>query len=448
MASDPDDPAVLRGRLVDQLISAELIRTAAVEEAFRAVPRHVFLPGSAVAAAYADEAVVTKWAADGRPISSSSQPAIMALMLEQLDVRPGQRVLEIGAGTGYNAALLAHLVGPAGQVVTVDVDADLADLARARLAELGVTGVRVACADGAGGDPAGGQFDRIIVTAGAWDLAPAWRAQLADGGRLVLPLSLRGMQRAVAFEPDGDGWESRSIIDCGFMPLRGAMAEPGGPRQLGGQAGLFVNVDDDRELDTDALYAALAEPGEPVSITARLTLRDIWGGLALWLALHEPDAAGFGASGTAVELDLIPPLLSFSGQAMTLGVIGPGSLAMLAHSAPAAAGTPAGATGAEAGGADAGAADAGGGAGGAGAPTGVAGGELVARGHGPGGAELAGRLAAQVDAWDLAGRPGSGRLRLRARPIGSAPDPSAMAIEKRYVRVELHWSAGRDGAAG
>jgi protein-L-isoaspartate(D-aspartate) O-methyltransferase len=92
--------------LVVRLKAGGSLRTAAVEAAFRSVPRHVFLPDVGVTDVYTDRAFPTKHA-DGRPISSSSQPAIMAIMLEQLGLQPGQRVLEIGAGTGYNAALMA-----------------------------------------------------------------------------------------------------------------------------------------------------------------------------------------------------------------------------------------------------------------------------------------------------------------------------------------------------
>lgn len=122
-----------------------------VTGALRAVPRHLFLPEVPPGAAYRDEAVVTRRDAEGRPVSSSSQPTIMALMLEQLGVEPGHRVLEIGAGTGYNAALLAHLAGPGGRVTSVDIDPGLVGRARGHLAEAGFPGVEVVCGDGAEG---------------------------------------------------------------------------------------------------------------------------------------------------------------------------------------------------------------------------------------------------------------------------------------------------------
>lgn len=109
---------------MDRLSGACYITTEPIAEAFRAVPRHFFLPGVEAEKAYSDEAVVTKWASDGQPISSSSQPAVMAIMLEQLSGQSGQRVLGIAAGTGFNAALLAHLAGEAGAVMTIDIDAD------------------------------------------------------------------------------------------------------------------------------------------------------------------------------------------------------------------------------------------------------------------------------------------------------------------------------------
>ena len=107
--------------LVEHLKEENCITTAVVEQAFLVVPRHLFLPGEPLEQVYSDRSIVVRRDAEGQWTSSSSQPAIMAIMLEQLDLKPRQRVLEIGAGTGYNAALIASIVGPGGRVVTVDI---------------------------------------------------------------------------------------------------------------------------------------------------------------------------------------------------------------------------------------------------------------------------------------------------------------------------------------
>lgn len=192
-----DLAADLRGRLVDELCEWEPFRTVTVENTIRTVPRHVFLPGTPIEEAYSHGNVVTHRDSDGVAISSASAPGIVAGMLEQLDVRPGQ---QIGAGTGYNAALLAHLAGPEGEVTTVDIDADVAEDARRNLHAAGYAGVRVICGDSEDGYPAAAPFDRIVVTAGAWDISPAWLEQLAPGGRLVVPLRIRGLTRSGALE--------------------------------------------------------------------------------------------------------------------------------------------------------------------------------------------------------------------------------------------------------
>src|SRR5262249_49722914 len=124
-------------RLVAELAAHDVIGTDAVRRAFLAVPREAFLPGRPLSEVYRDVAIPTRFDAQGFPKSSSSQPAIMAAMLEQLDLQPGQRVLEIGAGTGYNAALLKELVGAAGRVVSIDLDPQVAREARAALRATG-----------------------------------------------------------------------------------------------------------------------------------------------------------------------------------------------------------------------------------------------------------------------------------------------------------------------
>jgi protein-L-isoaspartate(D-aspartate) O-methyltransferase len=212
----------LRNALADRLRDQGTVRTGRVEAALRTVPREKFVPAVPVEKAYADEPVYTKNDGDGASISAASQPTIVAMMLEQLQVEPGQRVLEVGAGTGYNAGLLAHLVGDTGQVTTIDVDDDIVDGARSGLEAAGIENVRVVLGDGALGYADGAPYDRIIATVGAWGLPPAWLEQLDPQGRLVVPLRLRGsVSRSIIFERAGGSWRSIDSAVCTFMPLRG-----------------------------------------------------------------------------------------------------------------------------------------------------------------------------------------------------------------------------------
>ncbi|MGH3838124.1 MAG: methyltransferase, FxLD system, partial [Pseudonocardiaceae bacterium] len=215
----------LRAALADYIKSWGAFRTPQVEAAFRTVPRHLFLPGVDLDIAYGRQPVVTRRAADSTSVSSASSPSLVATMIEQLAVQPSQRVLEIGAATGINAALLAELVGPTGTVVTIELDEDLAARAAASLETAGYPLVKVICGDGALGHPGHAPYDRLIVTAEAWDLVPAWWDQLTVGGRLVVPLRLHGsgLTRAIAFDlHQPDQMVSTSAVVCGFVPLRGA----------------------------------------------------------------------------------------------------------------------------------------------------------------------------------------------------------------------------------
>jgi protein-L-isoaspartate(D-aspartate) O-methyltransferase len=377
------DEAALRDRLVHRLLSSGAMPDGPVADALRAVPRHLFLPGVDPAAAYEDEAIPTRWSADGRPTSSSSQPAIVAAMLEQLGARAGDRVLEIGSGTGWNAALLAQLVGPDGTVTTVDIDPEVAEQASRNLVAAGAGTVRVVRTDGAEGCPAGAPYDRIILTAAARDLAPAWWAQLAPAGRLVLPLALRGSQRSVAFERAAEGvLESVSIVDCGFMPLRGELAGADPVHPLG-RPGLFLLLDDPAPVDTGALLAAL-DAGPVVATPVDVSRREVLTGLRTWLALQEPAVADLLAQREDAHRPM--PVL-----------LGPGGLAALAPVGPA----------------------------------------TEVQGYGPRGDAVAGRLLAHVLDWVGAGRPDSTRLRIRAYPAGT--DVPAPTIDRPHTRFAVDW---------
>src|ERR1700722_12492733 len=213
----PGGPEIARARLARALHDSGRTPSPAVQAAFGSVPRHLVVPQLDPAAAYADDALVIKYDAGGLPVSSSSQPAMMAIMAEQLGLEPGHRVLEIGTGSGYNAAVLAHIVGPGGRVVTIDIDPGLVARAKASLGAAGYAFVEARCADGGFGDLGGAPFDRIIVTAGAGGTAPAWLDQLDRGGRLVLPLSVRGIQLSVALQRRQDHWACGSAFRCGLI---------------------------------------------------------------------------------------------------------------------------------------------------------------------------------------------------------------------------------------
>jgi protein-L-isoaspartate(D-aspartate) O-methyltransferase len=181
---------LLRASLVDQLRELGAIRSDRVADAFRTVPRHLFAPGAPLEAAYANDVVIAKRDRRGVALSSVSAPQIQAMMLEQAQLGLGMRALEIGSG-GYNAALMAELVGPHGQIATVDIDPDVVDRARRCLLDAGYRRVNVVLADGEEGAAEHAPYDRLIVTVGAWDIPPAWAAQLADGGTITVPLRIR-----------------------------------------------------------------------------------------------------------------------------------------------------------------------------------------------------------------------------------------------------------------
>jgi protein-L-isoaspartate(D-aspartate) O-methyltransferase len=276
----PDRAATLRRELVEALRGYGL-RSERVAAAFGVVPREAFVPDVAASrgleAVYRDEALPAKVDEHGRWLSSSSQPQIMALMLEQLDLEPGQRVLEIGAGTGYNAALLRHIVGPTGQVTTVEVDAELARRARLALRASGYH-ARVVVGDGRVEFAPGAPFDRIVVTASSDAIPNAWLDQLRPGGRLQLPLrfDVDVLPQAIATYELGEGTlRSVAMTWGGFMPLHGG---DGGRESPGDSASASLWT-----KQRPALLAQVSGPGlQRLSLAARRRL------LALLLA--EPRA--------------------------------------------------------------------------------------------------------------------------------------------------------------
>lgn len=267
----------LRAALVAQLQAQGMLTHTATARAFLRVPRERFLPGVDLDHVYRDEAIITK-REGGVNLSSSSQPTIMARMLEMLHLQPGMRVLEIGAGTGYNAALLHDLVGEDGRVVSIDIDAEVADWARTRLDAAGYAAVEVIAADGADGWPDGASWDAISVTVGVPDIAVAWTEQLATGGRLVLPLQIGNGQLCIAFQRAADGsLHSEALEPCGFVPMRGRLAAEQPLRILPNH--LLAGSPDD--VPTDTLSALLA-----LRPTCAAWDGNLWDGFVLLAAMQ------------------------------------------------------------------------------------------------------------------------------------------------------------------
>jgi len=424
----------MRELLAARVITANRISSSRVAAALRDVPRHLFLPGLPPETAYRDDAIVTKRDAGGQPISSSSQPAIMAIMLDQLDLAPGLRVLEIGAGTGYNAALMRHIVGSAGSVVSVDIDSEVAAQARDHLASAGYPDVTVVAADGAAGYPPSAPYDRVIATVGVSDLAPPWLDQLSPGGRIVVPLDVRGTQLAVAFEHAGPAglretagghWRSVSLTPCGFMRMRGPLAGP--ERTVLLAPGLSVMLPDglmladEKEIDAEAVAGYLGGP--PVELATGVSagsVQVVWG-FGLWLAAGDPRSCTVseerpvgGLSGRGRRLSgpgasrLARAPVRTRGLRATAGIMDSGGIAVLT-------GTPLSSQQ-------------------AGPAPGLL--ELAVAGFGPHASALAARLAAHVQAWDQADQPGTAGLHVDAYPRSSAAEPGDLGPVRGGLQIE------------
>ena len=396
--------------LIDKLVEGKLLHSPLIEAAFRAVPRHHFLPDLPVAEVYEDRAIPTK-IENGRAISSSSQPAIMAIMLEQLDLQPGHHVLEVGAGTGYNAALMAHIVGEAGQVTTVDIDEDIVLAAQAHLAAAGVnTPVHVICADGTLGWTAHAPYDRIILTVGGWDISPAWLDQLTEDGRLLLPLSLNGPQLSVAFKQENNRLISQSVASCGFMRLRGPFAEPEHQLVLGPIPELTLEAMSPLPDAADTLYQWLQQHRQKQETHITLTPRKLWRDLIGWLALHERQFCHLVARKEAVEADLVPPLFQSETELKwqsSMGLWSEDGLAMLGRQRT---DDPSLMT-------------------------------LVVWGFGPK-PTAAQRLLDEIHVWDENGRPHITNLSIAAYPLEYPyqPSPHEIVIPKQWQQFVLRWS--------
>jgi protein-L-isoaspartate(D-aspartate) O-methyltransferase len=285
------DPAKLREALVTRLIDSGHLRAPEFIAAFRDTERHQFLPGIDLQAAYAEDAVPTKHDETGEMISCISAPSIVATQLEQMGAKPGHKILEAGAATGYNARLLGELVAPGGHVWTVDVDQDLVEGARKNLAQAGATNVTVVLGDGAAGLPEHAPFDRIQFTVGAGDVPVRILDQLTPGGRLVLPMRIRGsISRSFAFERDGDTWRTVSCEMATFVPLRkGVCDDIYTLVPMAGEGNVRLETFSEQEVDREAMRTVLDQPSAKVYSGVKFRQGDPWEWLYLYLASVLPN---------------------------------------------------------------------------------------------------------------------------------------------------------------
>jgi protein-L-isoaspartate(D-aspartate) O-methyltransferase len=210
MASTHEQFVEQRHRMVEAQLRRRGVRDERVLTAMSRVPREAFVPGQLAYEAYADSAL---------PIDCEqtiSQPIIVAMMTEALSLSGRERVLEIGTGSGYQAAILAEL---AAEVFSIERHAELSRQARERLRRLGYEKVRLRIGDGSLGWPEQSPFDRIIVTAGAAECPPALWEQLAEGGVLVGPFGAADQQGLYEMHKLGGRPESRFLTACRFVPL-------------------------------------------------------------------------------------------------------------------------------------------------------------------------------------------------------------------------------------
>lgn len=400
--------AALRGALADQLVAEGAVTRPEVAAAVRAVPRHLFTPGLSLEQAYANQVVFVKRDRYGVPTSSVSAPDIQAIMLEQADIRPGMRLLEIGSG-GYNAALMAELAGPDGAVTTVDIDPAVTERARECLDEAGYADVRVVTADAEAGVPDPAPYDRIMVTVEAWDLSPAWTEQLAPHGRLVVPLLLHGMTRSIAFDREDDHLVSRSTRLCGFVKMQGLGSHTDEELSLHG-GDLTVDADDPRALpDAGQIEAHLRTPRAERWSGVRVWRWEPWDTLPLWLAtafpgycqlsVHVPGAPAVPGPPDAPGSEPLEPALGSASPAVATPT---GFAYLTARSRP----------------------------------DGRI--ELGAHGFGPDAAALADAVADSTAVWDRDQRPGPGPVITAWALEAPVPDAGLIAVRK-HVRLAVTW---------
>jgi protein-L-isoaspartate(D-aspartate) O-methyltransferase len=215
----PDPTAAARNRMVDRHLAERGIKDPRVLDAFRTVPRHLFVPPDMVRLAYEDESMPI---GEGQTITP---PYDVAFMTEALEPRPTDRVFEVGTGSGYQAAILSRVVK---EVYSVEIHKPLAERAAKVLKEVGYSNVKSRAGDGFAGWPEAAPFDAVIVTCAPQSIPTPLVEQLKEGGRMVIPLGDRYLQKVYVLEKKGGRMVGRPVRGTLFVPMTGRMQrEPG-----------------------------------------------------------------------------------------------------------------------------------------------------------------------------------------------------------------------------
>ncbi|MFM9540149.1 methyltransferase, FxLD system [Streptomyces turgidiscabies] len=406
---EPPQAARLRQRMTENILRRGYSLSAPVFEALQSVPRHRYAPEVPLETAYDDNlAVVTLRNEEGRAVSSVSASWLQGTMIDGLRPQPGMTMLEVGSG-GFNAELLAHVVGQLGRVVTVDLDPYVVHRTRQLTAEAGSGRVTAVLGDGALGAPdhvpADG-FDGIVITYNVWDLSPAWHEQLAEGGHLVLPLEMHGYTRAIALHKRGNVLEAGpgDWTFCGFIRDRGSAARTTPAVDLPG--GLQLRFEDGLPADTAGLDQALRGPRYELGTSVSVAGDESFETLQLLLATTLD-----GFCRLAVDGERDGGLASVPRGADAAAMVGEGSLAYLTHVLVKDGDTPAERRS-----------------------------EFIVHAFGPVAEDLAGQMAARVRAWDSTVR-AAGYPHLTVHPPGTADRdlPEGHVLDKAESRLVFHW---------
>lgn len=290
MADNSKDIQHLWTAMLKSMRQEGALTTDGVESAFSAVPRHLFLPNMALEDVYSDKAIGIKTDGAGLLTSSSSQPSMMAIMLNQLQLKTGDNVLEIGTATGYNAAIMQHIVGDSGTVTSIEIDHDLAEQAKINLLRAKSSRVNVVNADGAQGYSPRAGYDHVVSTVGVWDVPSAWLNQLKPQGSVVAPIVIDGVQVSATFKlmPDGT-YLSTDNRPCAFVYMLGQNAGPDFRRHIASTP-MYILSDDVNQIDTAALHLLLSNDHDYYRFETGLDPSDFWFGYQIFLMLNHSSA--------------------------------------------------------------------------------------------------------------------------------------------------------------